>query len=64
MASVSCFVLCLVVLVVANAFNLETRMPVIKSGRQDTYFGFSVTGHQIFEEGKFAFMSREVGAAE
>lgn len=29
------------------AFNLENRLPIVKSGSADTYFGYSVAGHMI-----------------
>ncbi len=32
------------------AFNLDTHVPIIKEGRGNSYFGFSVAQHQIFEE--------------
>ncbi|XP_014681196.1 PREDICTED: integrin alpha-PS1-like [Priapulus caudatus] len=47
-----CFVLCVIqTFVVVHAFNLEVRLPIVKIGKQDTYFGYSVTGHQIIEPG-------------
>lgn len=29
------------------AFNLENRLPIVKYGDADTYFGYSVAGHII-----------------
>lgn len=29
------------------AFNLENRLPIVKYGSADTYFGYSVAGHMI-----------------
>lgn len=29
------------------AFNLENRLPIVKYGDADTYFGYSVAGHMI-----------------
>lgn len=29
------------------AFNLENRLPIVKYGDVDTYFGYSVAGHII-----------------
>lgn len=34
----------------SNAFNLETRLPVIKYGPKNSYFGYSVAEHLILEE--------------
>ena len=31
-------------------FNLEPRIPVIKNGAAESFFGFSVALHQSFEE--------------
>jgi hypothetical protein len=31
---------------------LETRLPVIKRGNPESYFGFSVAEHQSFDEVK------------
>ncbi|CAH0386379.1 unnamed protein product [Bemisia tabaci] len=31
-------------------FNLETRIPVIKNGRKESYFGYSVAAHQSVNE--------------
>lgn len=31
-------------------FNLETRLPMIKVGRNGSYFGFAVAAHQIRNE--------------
>ncbi|GFT77701.1 uncharacterized protein TNCV_4245671 [Trichonephila clavipes] len=31
-------------------FNLETRLPVIKIGPQESYFGYSVAQHQIIDD--------------
>lgn len=30
-----------------QAFNLENRLPIFKYGVADTYFGYSVAGHEI-----------------
>lgn len=32
------------------AFNLENRLPIVKYGDADTYFGYSVAGHIIGEK--------------
>lgn len=32
-----------------NAFNLENRLPIVKYGDVDTYFGYSVASHVIGE---------------
>ena len=32
------------------AFNLDTNVPIVKQGNPDSYFGFSVAQHQIYEE--------------
>lgn len=32
------------------AFNLENRLPIVKYGDVDTYFGYSVAGHIIYGE--------------
>lgn len=32
-------------------FNFETRLPVIKNGPPDSYFGFSVAQHSTAERG-------------
>lgn len=29
------------------AFNLENRLPIVKYGDADTYFGYSIAGHEI-----------------
>lgn len=34
------------------AFNLENRLPIVKYGDSDTYFGYSVAGHEIGDEDK------------
>lgn len=31
------------------AFNLENRLPIVKYGAGDTYFGYSVAGHIVDE---------------
>lgn len=31
----------------AGAFNLENRLPIVKYGNVDTYFGYSVAGHEV-----------------
>ncbi|XP_050530461.1 integrin alpha-PS1 isoform X2 [Daktulosphaira vitifoliae] len=31
-------------------FNLETRLPIVKHGHYGSYFGYSVAGHQSFDE--------------
>lgn len=36
------------VLALSNAFNLDTNVPIVKEGRTDSYFGFSVTQHQVY----------------
>lgn len=33
-----------------GAFNLEDRLPIVKYGEVDTYFGYSVAGHEISDE--------------
>lgn len=30
-----------------GAFNLENRLPIVKYGNVDTYFGYSVAGHEV-----------------
>ncbi|KFM80851.1 hypothetical protein X975_03590, partial [Stegodyphus mimosarum] len=42
------YLLC-TLLCVANAFNLEPRLPVLKLGERGTYFGYSVAEHQILD---------------
>lgn len=32
------------------AFNLENRLPIVKYGDNDTYFGYSVAGHEIGDD--------------
>ncbi|XP_055302350.1 integrin alpha-PS1 isoform X2 [Sitodiplosis mosellana] len=32
------------------AFNLENRLPIVKYGDADTYFGYSVAGHEIGDD--------------
>lgn len=32
------------------AFNLENRLPIVKYGAADTYFGYSVAGHIVGEK--------------
>ena len=34
----------------SNAFNLETRLAVIKYGPKHSYFGYSVAEHLILDE--------------
>lgn len=34
----------------ALGFNLETRLPIVKRGVKDSYFGYSVAGHQSLDE--------------
>lgn len=41
-----CLWLCLFV---ADAFNLEPRLPVFKLGEKGSYFGYSVAEHQILD---------------
>ncbi len=36
------------ILAVCDAFNLDTNVPLVKEGRFDSYFGFSVTQHQVY----------------
>ncbi|GFR29542.1 uncharacterized protein TNCT_308481 [Trichonephila clavata] len=48
MLKMSYYYLCLF-LCVANAFNLEPRIPVLKLGDKDSYFGYSVAEHQILD---------------
>lgn len=31
----------------ADGFNLETRLPMVKLGSSNSYFGYSVAAHQI-----------------
>lgn len=33
-----------------NAFNLENRLPIVKYGNVDTYFGYSVASHVVGEQ--------------
>ncbi|XP_059476549.1 integrin alpha-PS1 isoform X2 [Neocloeon triangulifer] len=44
-------VMCTVVLLAGQvrAFNLETRLPLVKNGADGVYFGFSVAEHQIVD---------------
>lgn len=42
------YCLCLF-LFVADAFNLEPRLPVLKLGEKGSYFGYSVAEHQILD---------------
>ena len=37
----------LAVLAIVEAFNLEPRMAVVKEGRPGSYFGYSVSQHQV-----------------
>lgn len=30
-----------------EAFNLENRLPIVKYGDVETYFGYSVAGHEV-----------------
>lgn len=50
--SFSCLVLAIVLYQVdlSVSFNLESRLPVIKRGRDGTYFGYSVAEHQSIAE--------------
>ncbi|XP_003246766.1 integrin alpha-PS1 isoform X2 [Acyrthosiphon pisum] len=34
----------------AHGFNLETRLPIVKRSLEVSYFGYSVAGHQSFDE--------------
>lgn len=34
-----------------NSFNLEVRIPLIKTGSKGTYFGYSVAEHKSTERG-------------
>ena len=42
------FFLFLGILVLNDAFNLDTHVPIVKEGRGDAYFGFAVTQHQVY----------------
>ena len=44
---VNIFGLCMLVV---DAFNLDTKIPIVKTGPEDSYFGFSVAEHQIYNE--------------
>lgn len=33
-----------------NAFNLESRLPIVKYGPRNSYFGYSVAEHLIIDE--------------
>lgn len=33
-----------------GCFNLETRLPIVKRGKADSYFGYSVAGHQSLDD--------------
>ena len=35
-----------------SAFNFDSRLPVIKQGPVDSYFGFSVAEHVIADEAR------------
>jgi len=37
-------------LYILNAFNLETRLPLVKKGPKNSYFGYSVAEHLIVNE--------------
>lgn len=41
----------LLVILISNidAFNLENRLPIVKYGDFNTYFGYSVAGHVVGE---------------
>lgn len=41
--SISGAVICL--LNIVNCFNLESRLPIVKYGEKDSYFGYSVATH-------------------
>jgi len=34
----------------AHGFNLETRLPIVKRSLEVSYFGYSVAGHQSYDE--------------
>jgi len=40
-------VTCLLLLRTAVAFNIDTDAPIVKRGRTDSYFGFSLVSHFI-----------------
>jgi len=40
-------VTCLLLLRTAVAFNIDTDAPIVKHGRTDAYFGFSLVSHFI-----------------
>ena len=47
------FLLALVLVLVlagVSAFNLDPRIPIIKRGQPDTYFGYSIAQHRITNE--------------
>lgn len=33
-----------------HGFNLETRLPIVKRSLEVSYFGYSVAGHQSYDE--------------
>lgn len=33
-----------------HGFNLETRLPLVKQGHRNSYFGYSVAQHIIIDE--------------
>ena len=35
-----------------DAFNLDTSVPLVKTGTRDSYFGFSLAQHYIFNGAK------------
>lgn len=43
-------VLCLAIIQTVTGFNLENRLPIIKYGTTDSYFGYSVAEHVIETE--------------
>ncbi len=47
--AVECFEVFLGLLAVSYAFNMDTNVPIVKEGRTDSYFGFSVTQHQVYK---------------
>lgn len=44
--------LCLLCGHLCSSFNFETRLPIVKRGPHDSYFGFSVAQHLISDEAR------------
>lgn len=33
-----------------NCFNLENRLPIVKYGEEDSYFGYSIASHIMIKD--------------